>query len=248
MTLSHTFKPNDWTSTQGYFWGLDGTTMYRVQLPSGTVHTFSVPEASNGTYGAATFGNGDLGFSNNQTGTVYEISLSGASSSSPSATVGGHVPRSGRRPHQRRVVVHRQAHRLEHREDRSGDRRGRELHHLDAHGHRQRPGNSSGYVVDDNVPPGVTNVATSTPGCTVSGNDVQSVEGLLATGNTFSVTLTGTAPTSVGTCFVNSASVTANESDANPDNNTSSVQTCTQPAISIVKSASVPTYTSAAER
>ena len=246
VTLSQTFEPNDWTYTQGYFWGLDGTTMYRVQLPSGTVHTFSVPGVSNGTYGAAwTFGNGDLGFSNNQTGTVYEISLSGASSSSPSATrvATYHGPVAD--------LINDGSSCIAQPSDLSIVKTGPAT--VVAGGTitwtltvtNNGPGNSSGFVVDDTVPAGVTNVATSTPGCTVNGNDVQCAEGLLATGNTFSVTLTGTAPTSVGTCFVNSASVIADESDANPDNNTSSVQTCTQPAISIVKSASVPTYTSA---
>ncbi len=246
VTLSQTFEPNDWTYTQGYFWGLDGTTMYRVQLPSGTVHTFSVPGVNSGTYGAAwTFGNGNLGFSNNQTGTVYEISVTGASSSNPSATrvATYHGPVAD--------LINDGSSCIAQPSDLSIVKTGPAT--VVAGGTitwtltvtNNGPGNSSGFVVDDTVPAGVTNVSTSTPGCTVNGNDVQCAEGLLDAGNTFSVTLTGIAPTSVGTCFVNSASAIGDESDSNPDNNTSSVQTCTQPAISIVKSASVPTYSSA---
>ena len=42
------------------------------------------------------------------------------------------------------------------------------------------PGNSSGYVVDDAVPAGVTNVTALTAGCVVTGNHVQCAEGALA--------------------------------------------------------------------
>ena len=67
-------------------------------------------------------------------------------------------------------------------------------------------------------------------------------EGSLDNGNSFTITLTGNAPTTDGTCLTNSATVTANETDPNPANNTSSFQTCTVPGVGIVKSSSPTSY------
>jgi uncharacterized repeat protein (TIGR01451 family) len=95
------------------------------------------------------------------------------------------------------------------------------------------PGDSSGFVVNDPVPAGYSNIATSTAGCTVgpqaapSSNtvpgNVQCVEGPLAVGATFTVTITATAPASG--CLTNAANVLGNEqtNGAQPSN---SVQTC----------------------
>ncbi len=107
------------------------------------------------------------------------------------------------------------------------------------------PGNSSGFAVNDAVPAGVTNVTSPTPGCTVAGNNVQCAEAALANGGTFTITLSGRAPSTNGTCVTNTATVTGNEADPNADNNSSSVQTCTTPAITVVKSASVTTFSTA---
>ena len=66
-----TFLPADWTWSSGgsgYFWGLSGRTIYRVDVNLGVVSPFPVPSnfptTANATFGAAwTYGNGNLGFS-----------------------------------------------------------------------------------------------------------------------------------------------------------------------------------------
>lgn len=84
-------------------------------------------------------------------------------------------------------------------------------------------GPSSGFTVNDTVPAGVTALATSTPGCSFVGNALTCVEGALATGASFVITYTGTAPAS-GT-VMNTATVTGNENDPSPSNNTSTTTT-----------------------
>ena len=59
---------------------------------------------------------------------------------------------------------------------------------------------------------------------------------------TFTITLSGKAPSTNGTCVTNTATVTGNEADPNPANDSSSLQTCTTPAITVVKSASITTF------
>ena len=76
VTLSKGWDPIDFTAAGGFMWGLSGTTLYRLNLSTGTVTTFSAPnKVKSGNFGAAwTFSNGNLGFSNNQTGDIYQIS------------------------------------------------------------------------------------------------------------------------------------------------------------------------------
>jgi uncharacterized repeat protein (TIGR01451 family) len=249
VTLSQPFEADDWSLNGGYMWGLDnGTTLYRVDLSSGTVTTFTAPGSlTTGTYGAAwTFGNGNLGFSNNQNGEIYQISVANPSFTPPSQTptfaevshyqgpVAGQnndgtscvgldtdlgIVKTGPATVQPGATV---------------------TWHLTVT--NNGPGISSGFAVDDNVPAGITNVTTTTPGCTVTGNNVDCAEGTLAVGGTFAITLTGTAPTTDGTCVDNTATVTANEADINPANNTSTVQTCTTASVVVVKTATVSSY------
>ena len=62
--------------------------------------------------------------------------------------------------------------------------------------------------LSDTVPSGVTNVTSPTSGCKVrTGNSVLCSEGALSIGGTFTITLNGTAPSTNGTCFTNSATV-----------------------------------------
>ncbi len=246
VTLSQAFGADDWSLNGGYMWGLDnGTTLYRVDLSTGTVTTFAAPGSlTTGTYGAAwTFGNGNLGFSNNQNGLIYQISVANPSSASPTFSVGP--------PYQGPVAG-------QNNDGTSCAGLDTDLGivktgpatvqpgatiawHLTVTNYG--PGISSGFAVDDNVPAGIANVATTTPGCTVTGNNVVCGEGTLAVGGTFTITLTGTAPTTDGTCVDNTATVTANEADLNVNNNTSTVQTCTAASVVVVKTATVSSYT-----
>jgi uncharacterized repeat protein (TIGR01451 family) len=102
------------------------------------------------------------------------------------------------------------------------------------------PADSSGYTVVDTLPGGVTNIATSSPGCSVSGSAVTCTEGPLAIGGSQTFTVTGKAPDPFPSAITNSVTVTGNDSDTNANNNTATWKTIpSQPSVSIVKSATV---------
>jgi hypothetical protein len=202
---------------------------------TGTVDTFPAPSGvapvggtNQGVYGAAwTFSNGNLGFSNNDTGEIYEISVKGPSSASPEFTLvssaAGPVAQNNNdgasclgEDTDLSIVKTGPATVV------AGGAITWALTVTD-----NGPGNSSGFAVTDDVPAGVKDVTSSTPGCTVTGRDVQCAEGNLDNGDSFVMIVSGTAPATAGTCVTNTATVTANEHDPNPKNNTSSVQTCT---------------------
>jgi uncharacterized repeat protein (TIGR01451 family) len=78
---------------------------------------------------------------------------------------------------------------------------------------------ASDWTVTDSIPAGVTNVATTTPGCTVSGSTVTCTGTNLGVGQSTTITLSGVAPMTDGT-VTNTATVTTTGIDNNPGNNT----------------------------
>jgi hypothetical protein len=98
------------------------------------------------------------------------------------------------------------------------------------------PGESSGFVVSDIATAGLTHLQVLTPGCTLDSKTrtVQCVRGVLDDQDQFILGLTGTAPATAGKCFTNTVTVTGNEPDPHPSNNTSKLKTC----------ATSPTWTS----
>jgi len=228
LPLSQPWGANDWSWDGGYFWGLSGTTIYSMDPATGAVSTFPAPSgvADGGIYGGAwTFSNGNLGFSDNLTGTIYQISVTNPSNPTFALVSSSAGPVAG-----------------QYNDGTSCQGQDTDLSIVKtgpatvAVGGAitwgltvtdNGPGNSSGFAVDDGVPAAVTDVTTSTPGCSVTGNDVQCAEGNLDEADSFTITVSGTAPATTGTCVVNKATVTANEADPKAGNNTSSVQTCT---------------------
>ncbi|MFD8393657.1 DUF11 domain-containing protein, partial [Streptomyces sp. NPDC059680] len=86
------------------------------------------------------------------------------------------------------------------------------------------PDNEPSWTFTDTLPPGATNVTTSTPGCSVSGSTVTCTGSNLASGASTQITLTGTAPATAGT-ITNTAKVTGTITDPHTTNNTSSAKT-----------------------
>ncbi|WP_210490971.1 DUF11 domain-containing protein [Patulibacter sp. SYSU D01012] len=92
------------------------------------------------------------------------------------------------------------------------------------------PGASSGSTVVDTIPEGVTDVATTTPGCTVVAREVTCVVGPLAAGDATQIVVTGTAPPLYDATLTNRATVTGDDPDHDPGNNTDEHTTTTPPA------------------
>jgi uncharacterized repeat protein (TIGR01451 family) len=243
LTLSQGWQPADFSAFGGFMWGLNGTTVYRLNLSTGAVSTFPGPSGlTSGTYGAAwTFSNGNLGFSNNGTGDIYQIAVTNPSGTPTFAVVSHYTGPVAASINDGAACVAQPV-------DLGITKTGPAV--VSPSGAitwtltvtNNGPGNSSGFVVNDTVPSGVTNVASSSAGCKVTGNTVQCSEGALANGARFTITVTGTAPNTNGTCLTNTAGVTGNEADPNAANNSASAQTCTTPGISVVKSASITAF------
>jgi uncharacterized repeat protein (TIGR01451 family) len=244
LTLSKAWQPIDFSSNSGFMWGLASTTIYRMDLSSGTVTTFAAPSGVNsGNFGAAwTLSNGNLGFSNNNTGDIYQIAVTNPSSATPTFTLASHYtgPVAGSSNDGAACVAQPVDLSIAKTGPASVSPSGLITWSIVVT--NNGPGASSGFAVNDAVPAGVTNVKSSTSGCAVTGNSVLCSQGALTVGNTTTITLTGTAPSTFGTCFTNTATVLGNEPDPNSANNSSSIQTCTSPGLGLTKTASVPSF------
>jgi len=222
LTPSQQLLTSDLTFASGFFWGASNETpnrMTRVNPANGAIARFAIPALPNGAYGAAwTFGNGNLGFSDNNTGNVYQIRVTNPAatptftlvSSSPGPTSGQNDGTSCVTPPIDLAIA------------KTGPTSvaagGAISWNLTVT--NNGPAASSGYTVTDTVPAGVTNIASPTPGCTVAGSTVICVGGTLAVGATFSFTVTGNAPVPFSTAITNTATVDGNETDPVSSNNT----------------------------
>ncbi|QNE48130.1 tandem-95 repeat protein [Glaciihabitans sp. INWT7] len=109
------------------------------------------------------------------------------------------------------------------------------------------PGLSSGFVVQDALPTGISAVtATSTnANCTIAGSNLDCTSGALAVGASVVITVKATAPNGFAT-LKNTAKVTGNEADTDLSNNTASVTTTVAPtAIKAVNDTASTTYPAA---
>jgi uncharacterized repeat protein (TIGR01451 family) len=259
----------DFTFSDGYFWAAvnNGESGYdeidRIDPTTGDVTPIDqgVIPATVGTYGAAwTYGNGNLGFSNNTSGEVYEVAITNPTSSDQVAdptsySLVSQAAGPGSQNNDGAACAAQPA-------DLSIVKTGPSVvltsgavsYTLTVT--NNGPGISSGFEVDDPVPTSISEVATATPGCTADPtggktpaeeNDVSCVEGSLGVGDTFQIVIAGTAPPS-GQTVTNTASVTGNEADPDPANNTSSVQTVVAaPSLSVVKTSPTKGYSVAGD-
>ncbi|MFE7426093.1 DUF6923 family protein, partial [Streptomyces sp. NPDC057545] len=253
MQLPAVPTASDLTYADGYFWGVDPSgRMVRVDLLGATKTVTllgaAVPATSSG-YGAAwTFGNGNIGVSDNVSGTVYQIRITNPGAASPTFTrvSSSPGPKSGNNdgaassglPTDLAVV-----------------KKGPETfkpgspvtYTLTVK--NNGPGNSSGYTVTDVVPAPLTNVKTSTPGCTVAGNTVTCVGGRTLAGAENTITITADSPASMTEPVTNTSTVVANEEDPTPDNNESSTEgSPLAPGLSVRKTADPDTVKAAGEK
>jgi len=249
----------DLTYANGYAWGIQNATntIYRVNLSTGAVSTYTVSGLPAGSWGAAwTYANGNLGFDNNSaTSTTGLAQISVANpSGTPTFTVvsntGGPASSSNDGTACKstaNVAITKAASTSQDPAAGATVATGATVTWtLTITG--QGPGNASGALVTDTLPSGYTNIAVvgstaATNACTISGQTVTCNDGFgaagLAPGATATVTITATAPTTIGTCLSNTASILGNDA-TNGTQNSNSVPTCTVAvpvSLSIVKSA-----------
>ncbi|MBS3183468.1 DUF11 domain-containing protein [Leucobacter manosquensis] len=215
----------DMAYKDGFFWTMTGSTITRMDPATGVVVGF--PVAGVETSGAAwTYGNGNLGFSANASGNVFQVAVDNPASAEPTIRILSVVSGPGSTnndgaaspglPTDFGIVKEGPE---------SITAGGQVTYTLTVTNNGQ--GNSSGYTVTDAVPAGLTNVqATSTANCTVAGNDVTCVGGRMLAGASSTITITADVPADIAECVTNTAYVLGNEQDPNPDNNSSEVTSC----------------------
>ncbi len=241
----------DMTYANGYFWSMAAPNqIQRINVTPGQLGTttftnVSTPpvgsSAPSGVFGAAwTYGNGDVGFSNNASGNIYEITITNASSSSPTFTtvLSQPGPASTNNDGTNAPGLSTGLALTKSATPTMADPGGKITYKLTVT--NNGPGNSSGYALKDTLPAGVTNAATTSAGCSVAGLTVVCAGAPLAAGASVTDTITVNAPNPFTAPITNTATVTANETDPNPANNTAAATvTPNVVSVSLVKSASV---------
>lgn len=233
---------SDLSYADGALWGVtdNGTTIVRVDPASGTVSTFPSPLPT-GVYGAVwTYGNGNLAFADNS-GTLYQVAVSGGTTPSFTVVASQQAPPTGNndgagspgelvdlaiaKTADPAVLVPGGSVSYSLKVTNNG------------------PGVSSGYVVTDAVPSPLTGVASADPACTVTGNDVTCVGGELGVGQSATFVITADVPAAGANGPVsNTASVLGNEADPVTGNNEATAAIAPGvPALTLVKHAAAPT-------
>lgn len=232
---------SDFTYADGFLWGVTNSaqTLVRVDPATGARAQFPLTIAPSGTYGAIwTFGNGNLGISNNVSGVIYQIAVTNPAGT-PTLTLVSSSPGPSSSNNDGAACVAPPVDLGIVKTGPAAAAPGGALSWnlvVTNHG----PGTSSGFTVSDTVPAGVTGVASPTPGCTVAGNTVTCVGGTLASGDTYTITITGNAPNPFTAALTNTAEVSGNEQDPNPANDTSTQTVAPQPPQLVVSKTATP--------
>ncbi|MYU21164.1 DUF11 domain-containing protein, partial [Streptomyces sp. SID8352] len=256
IKLSATPIASDLTYANGYFWGATPAgQMVRVNLlGAGAVKTVTVFNPvvltpTNSAFGANwTFGNGNIGISDNATGTVYQVRITNPAAANPSFTLVSRSPgpSSGNNDGAASPGLP-----TDFSITKTGPgqfKPGSTVSYM-LTVKNNGPGNASGYTVTDTLPAPLTNVRTTTPGCTVAGNTLTCVGGRTPAGTESTVAVMADSPASMTGCVTNTGSVLANEQDPTPGNNQSSVKSCAvEPAMTVAKSADPDTVTEAGQK
>ncbi|ANB18193.1 Hypothetical protein I596_2181 [Dokdonella koreensis DS-123] len=241
LVPSQAINVSDFTYADGFLWGVTNSaqSLVRIDPATGDIARFPVPFIPAGTYGAIwAFGNGNLGISNNVSGVIYQIAVTNPSGT-PTLTLVSASPGPSSSNNDGTACVAAPVDLGIVKTGPATAAPGGALSWslvVTNHG----PGASSGFTVSDVVPAGVTGVASPTPGCTVAGSTVTCVGGALASGGTFTITITGNAPAPFTVAVTNTATVTGNEQDPNPANDTADATVVPQPPQLVVSKTATP--------
>jgi uncharacterized repeat protein (TIGR01451 family) len=190
----------DITYSNGFFWSMGPPNQIeRISVTGQAPATFtvSVPGAAQtGVFGAAwTYGNGDVGFSNNTSGNIYEIRIANAASASPTFTtvISQTGPASSNNDGTNAPDLSTDLSLTKTASPAMVDPGGKVTYALTVT--NNGPGKSSGYVLTDSLPAGLTNAATTSTGCTVTSPTAVVCAGApLAAGASVTDTITANAP------------------------------------------------------
>src|SRR5690625_1108236 len=218
----------DFAYADGFFWGMNGNGINRIDPQTGASRFFSLPDwnLGEGDYGAAwVFGNGNLGFSRNG-GTVYQVNVQNGASANPTFTLVGSQPG----PNSSRndgAAIPGLATDLSITKDGPARLQPGGVISYDITVTNNGPGVSSGWIVHDPFPAGLSNVQVSGDVVTEVRNGQHVVSGgRLGVNQSRTFTVTADVADDVTGCITNTASVLANEEDPETSNNSDSATAC----------------------
>jgi uncharacterized repeat protein (TIGR01451 family) len=223
ITLSASSGLADYTVVGGYLWGLNNTaTPVRIDPATGTVTVFTAlsgTSGSSGTYGAAfTLGNGDAEFGYNNGG-VTEVKIANPGDAAPTFTVVANSSSPNSSTNDGAACVSPPTH-LSISSTAPGTVAPNGTITWTVTVTNDGTSTSSGFVVSDTLPSGYTpDTGASSSGCTASGSDVTCTHGELDPGDSATILISATAPSSTscgGAGATNSISVRGNEADSDP--------------------------------
>ncbi|MEU6215590.1 hypothetical protein ABZ891_37575, partial [Streptomyces sp. NPDC047023] len=235
----------DISYSNGYFWGADANgTVRRIDPTTGQVTSFTGVLPTGTTYGGVfTYGNGDIGFINNA-GVLRRVAIANPASATPTFSTlstqqltqptGGLDATScfGPPTDLQLTKVATPASYV------AGDQITYTLRVRN-----NGPNPSSGFSVTDAFPSSLTNITSTTAGCTVTGQNLSCTSGALAVNATRDITVTATVAAGTTGTLVNGACVVGNEEDPNPLNDCDDVPVDpATPDLTVTKNGS-PTYT-----
>lgn len=256
---------SDFVWADGYIWGVygEGQRLYRIDPNSGDVLSVPLPAGiPNDPYGAQwVYGNGNIGISNNRSGTVYQLHLNNPTSDDPSATLISSTRGPSNNQNDGAAAPGQSADLGITKEGPETWEPGQTITYT-LRVHNYGPGDSSGYIIRDTLPANLGNPQVSDD-CSITTEGGQSVVecagAALANGSDGpEITITGTAPDTPGTdcttdAISNSAQVVGNEADDNQANNSASSTACpageTAPSFTVSKTAvSAPDFVGSGDR
>ena len=241
IPLTDTVGGFDMVFSQGYFWAVTSGIMSRIDPVTGVVTKFpsviDVTETGDVNFGGSwLFGNGNLGFSANTTGTIYQISVDDAASANPNFTVFPGVPGPPSGNNDGASIPGLPADLEIAKTGPASFQPGGQIEYTITVTNNGE-GVSSGWTVRDTLPEGLSNPVVE--GATSSYDEetrILSISGgRLPVGDEATITVTADAAASVEGCLVNTAEVIGNEEDPNADNNVDEHEACAAGELEIAK-------------
>ena len=218
----------------GYLWGVfEGTRIYRMNPVTGAVDSFPLTGIETGeAFGAQwLYGNGNLGISNNVSGNIYQIDVADPTAATPTFTTLSRIRGPGSLNNDGASDPGLPANlRVEKDAPATFVAGGRVAYSITVH--NDGPGVSSGWVVTDTIPAGLTDVTAVAPACTIAAGVITCSGPSLGVGQAATVTFSGATPNPglppPDGCITNTADVVGNEPEPIPDpgSNTSTATTC----------------------
>src|SRR5690625_1472386 len=222
----------DWVYSHGYFWGFSyiagNMQILRFDPTTGSSSLFPAPsQFRSGPYGAAwKFGNGNLAFSHNESGEIIQVRITNPTSATPGFEVVNVVAGPPSSVNDGTAIPGDPVDLAVTKDGPATFTPGERISY-DLTITNNGPGESSGWVISDQLPANLTNIAVdATVECVVDEDEITCSGGRLDVGESRTITVSGDTAASERACFTNVVSVLGNELDPEDANNEDSVENC----------------------